>query len=92
MALKAEVQAGRGLLLSETRFYRVCKIDTDLVENDTYNLCGCILATAWYSEYYSLYIDKTCMWNYWVNLDRNIFRKENTRFNLYVYLENYIIY
>lgn len=44
------------------------------------------------SEYYSFYIDKTCMRNHWVNLDTNILRRNNSRFNLDMYLESYIIY
>lgn len=46
MTFKAKVQADRGQLLNETVFYRICKIDINLVESDTHNLCGLFLATA----------------------------------------------
>lgn len=75
MVFKAKVQTGRGQLLNETVFYRLCKVDIDLLENDMCPLCGLILALHGTGKYYSFYIGKTCMQNHWVNLDRNIFRK-----------------
>lgn len=47
MVFKVKVQAGRGQLLNETVFYRVCKVDIDLLENDV-SLMWPHLGTAWY--------------------------------------------